>query len=124
MPMKAIPERPLQHDEAEVIRWMLRYASTRGTLDHLVPSVESLRAVGACECGCPSIDFVSQEETVGSAPVAEALGTSPEGVDVGLLIWAKGVAIVGFELYNFGDAVPFSLPHIETLRPFPEHAKA
>jgi hypothetical protein len=124
MPMKAVSERPLHHDEVDVIRWMLQHASTRGTLNHLVPSLASLRAVGACECGCPSIDFVSQEETVGSAPVAEALGTSPEGVDVGLLLWAKGDAIVGFELYDFGDGVPFSLPRIDTLRPFPEHGKA
>ena len=124
MPMKPIAERPLRHDESEVIRWMLKHASTRGTLDQLLSSVQNLRIVGAYECGCPSIDFVSQDETVGSAVIAEALCTSPEGVDAGLMIWAKEDAIVGFEAYNFGDVVPFSLPSVETLRPFPELAKA
>ena len=119
--MNPIAERLLRQEESEVICWMLQHASTRGTLDHLLSSVRNLRVVETCECGCPSIDFVSENETVGSVVIADAVGTSSGGVDAGLMIWAKGDAITGLETYNFGEVVPFSLPCIETLRRFPQH---
>jgi hypothetical protein len=111
-----IAERPIHENEAAVVRWMLQHASTTGPLEHLITSISTLHVVDCCRCGCPSVDFQPNGQSGDARPIADAVGVSPEGFEIGIMVWGNAGAITGLEVYNFGDEVPFSLPKLETLR--------
>ena len=121
MPIKTITERPLRQEEVGVIHWMLRHASRGGTLDHLIPTVDGLRVVGICDCGCPSIDFEIGGRGGGTCIIADAPGTSPEGFYVDLILWSKGEVITALEVCS--PASTFTLPRIEALRTWEQYGK-
>ena len=125
MPTIKQPERLLHQNESNVIRWMLEHASTVGPLDHLIPAVESLRVVGRCDCGrCPSVDFVPEDEAAGAKPVADAVGSFPDGFNAGLILWGKDKVLTALEVYPLGVEGVFPLPEVDTLKPWKQHEKA
>jgi hypothetical protein len=108
-------DRAISTDEAEIVTWMLVHASVAGPLRHSEPVVNSLRVVGSCPCGCPSVDFQVDGQTAPARPIADATGQTAEGSDVGVILWGRGDAITGLEFYELGAAVR-ALPLVRTLR--------
>ena len=113
--MPPIPERAATPDERLLVEWLLRNCAAQGTAEPLLPEVARLQVVGICGCGCPSVDFLP--DAPGASVVAEAVGRSPEGIDLGLILWAREGHLAGLEAYNYGDSIPFSLPRLEDLTP-------
>lgn len=119
MAVETIPEdRPATEAEAAITRWMLQNASQAGDLSDLEPSLIDLRVVGRCSCGCPSIDFVAGGQASGASPVANAHGTTADGVQVGMILWERDAAVSALEFYELGESI-HSLPLVESLIAWP-----
>jgi len=108
-------DRPISSHEAELVTWMLLHASVVGPLSGLVDTVKTLRVVGRCSCGCPSVDFVVNGQTLPFQPIADATAQIPDGAEVGVTLWGRTDAITGLELYEMGAPVT-SLPIAHTLK--------
>ena len=107
--------RPISTDEIEIITWMILHASVAGSLEHLKDSLTALRVVGRCSCGCPSVDFAPDGQTLPAQPIANATGEMADGTEVGVILWGQADAITGLEFYEMGGAVE-ALPLATTLR--------
>lgn len=108
-------DRAISAQEAEVVTWMLFHASVAGSLAHLGPTVTTLRVVGRCPCGCPSIDFEVNGQTLPAQPIADATGQTADGTDVGVILWGRKDAITGLEFYERDGAIR-ALPPVATLQ--------
>jgi hypothetical protein len=107
--------RPATVEERELVDWLLRNAATTTEASSFLDQVTDLTVVG--RCGCPSVDFkVGGQDSIASI-VADAEGTSPEGVAVGVMLWAKEGRLSGLEVYDFAGDEQFGLPCPEMLRP-------
>jgi hypothetical protein len=95
-------ERPINAEEVAVIRAALEHASTRPVAPDVVASVERLHAVAKCACGCDSVDFAPHDPVNLSSPIANAIGTTSQGEEVGLIVWGRQDAITGLEVYALG----------------------
>jgi hypothetical protein len=113
--------RALTAAERGLLEWLLEHgtAEARGFL----PQLARARVVSGCTCGCPTIHFAMNEgESAATGPhtfLADFVGRSPEGVEVGVILRARGGEISELEVYSFGGVDgAFGLPGIETLKPF------
>ncbi|HYF38453.1 MAG TPA: hypothetical protein VD930_02110 [Gemmatimonadales bacterium] len=109
--------RTLEKRERRLIEWLLRNAATTPDAASLLDAVAGLHVVDGCACGCPSVDFEVGGQDAQASIIADALGTSPEGLPVGVLLWAKEGRISGLEVYPFEDAERVGLPDPEKLKP-------
>lgn len=109
--------RAISAAEAILVRWLLARAARVGNADALASQVEGLLVAEQCDCGCPSVEFLVEGLSATASIVAEADGTSPEGVPVGVLLWARAGRLSGLEVYDFGDATTFTLPRPADLQP-------
>lgn len=107
-------DRPISAEEAALVRWLLLNASMGGDWSDLAGSVDDLRVVGRCSCGCPSIDFIADGQSSGAFPVASGYGTSADGVVMGVIVWERGGVVSGLEFCEFDDPVR-ALPLADTL---------
>ncbi len=104
-------------EERQLVEWLLRNAATTPDAASFLDQVTDLRVVGGCGCGCPSIDFKIGGQDAVASIIADASGTSPEGLPIGVMLWAKHGRISGLEVYPFDDADKFGLPDLATLKP-------
>ena len=75
-------------------------------------TLDALRVVGGCGCGCTSIDF--EANAPGGEPYAEGNGTTADGIPVGLILWERDKRFTGLEVYMLGEDTP-DLPIPESL---------
>jgi hypothetical protein len=111
--------RPITPQEVAVIRYALERAPA-GTLGPRVgDTLEHLRAIGHCGCGCDSIDFVPCDPSHMSQPIADGIGTTPAGGDVGVVVWGHLDAVTGLEIYSLGaEDHDLKLPLPGSIHPF------
>ena len=114
-----IPERrAIRQEEVEVIRATLERASVRPVTALATASIPNLSVVGRCECGCASVDF-ERTPALRSTPVADGIGETPRGGQVGIIVWGRPDAITGLEIYDLGagdgDLV---LPRVQSIVPW------
>ena len=114
---RAAISRSATAEERELVVWLLRNAATIGDVAAFLDQASHLRVVGGCGCGCPSVDFKAGGQDAVASIIADAEGTSPEGVMVGVILWAKEGRISGLEVYPFADTGRFGLPRPENLKP-------
>jgi hypothetical protein len=112
-----VPERPLSQEELALVRWLLTNAPVAGSLADLAPLVASLRVVGRCSCGCPSVDFRSNGQSSPFRPIADATGRTADGAQVGVILWGHEDVISGLEIYQMVGLVR-ELPAVESLKPW------
>jgi hypothetical protein len=114
------PERrPLTRKERTLLEWLISNGSADAK--HYSSQVSHLSVVGACTCGCPSIDLAQrdqeQRKTAPSKILADFVGKTPEGIAVGVILHAREGEISELEVYAIGDRnEPFRLPTIESLK--------
>lgn len=114
-----IPQnRPASPDEVAIASWMLHNASRAGDLSDLEPSLAGLRVVGRCSCGCPSVDFVVGGQDLTASPVADAHGTTADGVEVGVILWEREGRVSALEVYEVEEPAR-ALPLAESLIAWP-----
>lgn len=107
--------RPLTVGERDLIEALL--GAVRSGVSRYIAQLETLTAVGGCRCGCPSIDLeVPPKEANGMpAPVIVGDAESPEGVQVGVILWARGGRLSGLEVHPWDGSEIIRLPTPETL---------
>ena len=97
------------------MRWLLNNAAVHPELTPtFLSQVSTLYVVDACGCGCPSVDFAFRDQLI-RAIVADAEGVSPEGEQVGVILWASEAVLSGLEVYSFSGVESFGLPPLDTL---------
>ena len=108
--------RPLTANEHDFIEAML--GAMRSGVSRFIGQLEVAEVVGGCGCGCPSIDLVvaSAVADAGPSPVLLADAESPEGVPVGVILWARGGCLSGLEVHPWDGTDVIRLPRPETLR--------
>jgi hypothetical protein len=111
-------DRPISRQEVEIVSWLLRNASTKEPLNHLLDGVDRLRVVGRCGCGCASVDFEKDGQSGGRHPIAEATAESPTGLNCGVILWGRDGAVTGLEIYEMDPDSTNTLPRFETLKPW------
>ena len=79
--------------------------------------------VGECTCGCRTIDLAlgdrEQRKTGSSVLLADFVGSTPEGIEVGVIVHAREGEISELEVYAIaGNEARFNLPSVESLKPF------
>ncbi len=115
--MMAIPNelgypRPLTADEHDLIEAML--GAVRSGVSRYIGQLEVAEVVG----GCPSINFTIASAVTEAAPspVLVADAESPEGVPVGVILWARGGCLSGLDVHPWDGTDVIRLPHAESLR--------
>jgi len=116
-----IPEnRQLNAEERTLIEWLI--ANGIPEANNYAPQLEGLHVVSHCSCGCPTVDLAvvnAQASTTGpSLILADFLGVTPEGQQVGVMLHARQGKISELEVYPMDTIVGSSFPKIETLNPF------
>jgi hypothetical protein len=118
---RAKVRRELTGTERELLRWALEHSAHEPELYR--DQIPQLRVVGRCGRGCPSVDLALEGQPHShDTPVrliAQADGQSPEGVPVGVLVFARGAVLSGLEVYSITGEVPISLPRPAALVPAP-----
>jgi hypothetical protein len=108
--------RPLRDDERALIEVLL---TTGDGADRYREQLSRLAVVGVCECGCPSVDFSPgtdcDEDPATSTIVARADARSPEGVPVGIILWARRGTLIGLEVHPWDATTSFGLPRPDTV---------
>jgi len=107
--------RPLTPNEHDLIEALL--GAVRSGVSRYIAQLESLKVVGGCRCGCPSIDL--ELASAGSngmpTPVILADAESPEGVPVGVILWSRGGRLSALEVHPWDGSARIRLPRPETL---------
>ena len=106
-------DRPLSAREIEIVSWLLAHASR--SLEHLASMPNTLRVVGRCDCGCPSVDFEVGGQAPPNAPLVEATGRTADGIYVGVVLWGRRDVVTGLEFHEMDRPVR-SLPLVATLQ--------
>jgi hypothetical protein len=79
----------------------------------------SVAVVARCTCGCPTLDLAVRgrtSRTVGvSTILADALGQSPEGVPVNVILHAREGEISELKVISMDATEVFSMPKPEML---------
>ncbi len=112
-----IESRPITKPEAIVIRTALRLNPTINITNELLDSIDTLKVVARCDCGCASVDFEKPDELSKTKPIANAIGVTPSRGEVGIIIWGTEKMIAGLEIYNLGAGdIDLVLPVPLTIR--------
>ena len=106
--------RPLSVEEHDLIEALL--GAVRSGVSRYISQLERAQVVGCCGCGCPSINLVIGESADRSAsPLILGDAESPEGVQVGIILWERGGVLSGLEVHPWDGSDVIRLPTPETL---------
>ena len=108
--------RPLTVGERDLIEALL--GAVRSGVSRYIGQLETLTVVSGCRCGCPSIDLELPPGDQNGMPTPVILGDgeSPEGVQVGIILWARGGRLSGLEVHPWDGSEIIRLPTPDTLR--------
>lgn len=120
-PTPVMENRPLTSEESVLIVWLLDNGSPAAR--DFVPQLDGIRVVGKCLCGCPTIDLAvsgSDKSTTGASQIlADFVGETSKGWQVGVLLHARDGKLSELEIYNLSEHEgAYSLPTIPSLKPF------
>ncbi len=109
--------------EVAVVEAALTVAPISHRASLLRRSVQGLRVRAACDCGCASVDFQTPPQPGSCRLVADAIGRTPSGGRVGVLVWAWDDRISGLEVYDLGAGQDDRrLPVPSSMQPSPDSA--
>src|SRR6185295_2941406 len=91
-------DRPLTADEVILLSWLMEH----GTPDaaRYADQIERVRVAAECTCGCPTIDLAVDGQpraAGGSLIISDAVGTTPDGTAVGVILHVRGGALSELE---------------------------
>jgi hypothetical protein len=113
-----IPEhRDLSPEEHRLIEWLLANGSHDGSA--YTRQLQFTRVVARCTCGCPTLDLAvgdGESRTIGASTIlADAVGHSPEGVAVNVILHAREGELSELEVVSCDATNVFGMPSPETL---------
>jgi hypothetical protein len=107
----------LTPEERRLLEWLI--ANGTPAASSYAYQIPEVRVVARCTCGCPSLDLARGEKktrTVGAPTIlADAVGRSPEGVPVSVILHAREGEISELEVMAHDETQVFGLPAPETL---------
>jgi len=120
--MRPQPNRPINAEEVRIVRAALECCAEIPNASALVATLDELRVVGRCECGCATVDFtVALPEH--KKPIADGLGILPNGKRVGVIVWGTPEAVTGLEVYDMsGTVTGLPLSQVQTVIPWEQGA--
>jgi len=113
--------RLLTEKERKLLEWLLANGSPDAK--PYLSQIANVKVVGKCTCGCPTIDLAlgdrEQRKTGPSVLLADFVGRTPEGIEVGVIVHAREGEISELEVYAIaGSKGRFNLPSVESLKQF------
>lgn len=121
MTQPASNDRPLSDEERNLVRWMLEHGSAKSRT--FLPQLDLARVTSwRCPCGCASIDFVINGHPKNSSGGMHLIADFIFGNEAdlsGIFVFERNGVLAGLEVYGLTGNAPKSLPHPDTLRPFP-----
>jgi hypothetical protein len=106
---------PLSTAESALVRWMLQHGEAGATT--FLSTVDALRVVARCSCGCASIDFTADKS--GPMTIVADFGIKQaDGVPGGVFLFARGGKLAGLDVHSFGKPIA-KLPEPVALVPLP-----
>ena len=109
--------RDLTFDERRLLEWLI--ANGNADASAFALQLPRVKVAARCTCGCPTLDLALGEKktrTVGSSTIlADAVGRSPEGVPVSVILHARGGEISELEVISLDETEVFGLPVPEML---------
>lgn len=116
-PMAIAEDRVLTDRERQLLERLLQHGNREAA--EYAERLSQVRVVGRCGCGCPTIDLAvaRRAASLGSPTtiLAEAGGTSPEGVRFGVILHSREGLLSELEVYSQGSPGPFTLPEIDQI---------
>ncbi|QMV18317.1 hypothetical protein GOB94_06165 [Granulicella sp. 5B5] len=114
-------DRSLSLSEVQFLTHVLANGSEHA--QSFLGQVSFVKVVSHCRCGCPTINFeVSREAERGHSDgrvVVDLLGRTPDGGQVGILVFADDGFLSELEIYELDELPhPFPLPTLESLHLF------
>jgi hypothetical protein len=83
----------------------------------MMDALDSLEVVSTCKCGCDTIEFRGIDWTSHPRPVASGPANTPDGREIGLLVFATDERVVCLEVYSYDDN-PARLPRLDSIRTY------
>lgn len=114
------PRRLISTEEALVVRAALERAPLRPDLAHLLATIDTLVVVDRCKCGCATVDFESKLASGEGTLLADGLGRTPSGAQVGIIVWGTERAISSLEIYDLDPGSSHALPLHESITSWEE----
>ena len=109
--------RSLTQHERDLVRWLIDHSFVKDA-SRLLPQIDRLSVIPKCNCGCPTIDFVLDEETVarqGEGFIGDWLA-EVNRMPVYVQLWVSNDKISSLEGGSLpGTNQPFGLPSIESI---------
>lgn len=107
--------------EAAVIRATLERAPVE-LVDMAASTIDSLMVISRCDCGCASVDFQGPPLDEPSKPIADGIGVTSKGGEVGIIVWGRKGQITGLEVYDLGAGeIDLVLPVIDSIKPWDKY---
>jgi hypothetical protein len=78
-------------------------------------SVSTLRVIKCCDCGCDTVDFESVEWSEPPRIIADGIGETPSGKEIGLIVFENRDQLVSVEVFSHDDE-PARLPILSSIR--------
>jgi len=107
--------RRISTHEMDVVRCAVQSAPVEGIQLPSLENLESLNVVSRCGCGCASVDFRLLGAGEIAEVVADAIGETSSGEEVGVLVFGLNGRITGLEIVGYSDS-PADLPIASTVR--------
>lgn len=116
--------RPVTAKERSLIEWLLRHGNPSS--EQFLQQLDSLFVVSKCSCGCPTVYFAREGESVVHHPeriLADYLAKA-NGEDVGVMLFQREGRLSSLEVYSLaGTDKPFGLPGLEAIYSYEELSK-
>ena len=112
-----VSPRPLLPSERALIAGLLRHGALPERQFH--QHLDAVRVAWECDCGCSSIEFQAEKRSSSDSdqphPLVDAYGVTPDGRNVGLILWGTNHALSRLEIYSLDSDPPFAVPSPETI---------
>ena len=103
----SIEPRPLKAEERALIEFLL--SADFPERDELRSQLNSVEAVGMCECGCETFS-VLVKGSVPSATCREPVPVEAHGDGIEVLLFVRGGLLTSLEIVDYGDKRPLPYP--------------
>ena len=107
--------RGISTHEMKVVRRAVQSAPVEGIQLPSLENLACLNVVSRCGCGCASVDFKLLGAGEIAEVVADAIGETSSGEEVGVLVFGLNGRITGLEIVGYSDS-PADLPIASTVR--------
>ena len=111
-----VSPRVLLPTERALIAGLLRHGALA---EHHYHELDPLRVGWECDCGCSSVEFQFEGRPIvapGEASIlVDVYAVTPEGHNVGLILWGTSLQLTRLEVYSLDSDPPFALPNPDTI---------